>query len=283
LQQSRPRKRKRFSAKGRSCQFQASADVRAGADEGAILKAAAQICRNRDNHDAAFVIDKITSKTIQPEKVKQLRRSISGKDVPVTKISPEEELSQVFDNGTTKRAYLNNRKKYNRHGVKISPSWHALKKSKLKCRPPGAQFSAKVAQTPLQSILDHTVDRIFEDENNKAKLKIITDEQDDDELVILDMYCKIGMDGSAGYGITKPKPKASGDSTQVVVNEKVDDNRLFVTLMVPIQIRVHEEHVNANPEVIYHNLLCNSAITCRPVRLAHEKETAGNIFIYKLL
>jgi hypothetical protein len=88
-------------------------------------------------------------------------------------------------------------------------------------------------------------------------------------VIILYFYYKFGSDGSTGYRQTKQNP--SGDATVVI-----DDNRLFVTTMVPIQIRVHDESDdNDNPEIIYHNLLCNSPQTCRPCRLCYEKETAG--------
>jgi hypothetical protein len=90
-----------------------------------------------------------------------------------------------------------------------------------------------------------------------------------DELIHLVLYYKFGMDGSACYGQTKQNP--SGDSTQVI-----DDNRLFVTTMVPIQIRVDDESGD-HPEIIYHNLLCNSPQTCRPCRLCYERETAGKL------
>jgi hypothetical protein len=92
-------------------------------------------------------------------------------------------------------------------------------------------------------------------------------------VIILYFYYKFGSDGSTGYRQTKQNP--SGDATVVI-----DDNRLFVTTMVPIQIRVHDESDdNDNPEIIYHNLLCNSPQTCRPCRLCYERETAGKTIL----
>jgi hypothetical protein len=103
----------------------------------------------------------------------------------------------------------------------------------------------------------------------KILINLISNHLGENDVIILYFYYKFGSDGSTGYRQTKQNP--SGDSTVVI-----DDNRLFVTTMVPIQIRVHDESDdNDNPEIIYHNLLCNSPQTCRPCRLCYERETAG--------
>lgn len=168
------RKRKRFSRKGRSCQFEDAANVRAGAEGGAILLAARQVLTSKGQHDEAFVIDNVASKTIDPEKVKEIRKSLSGKKIKKQKMSALEALSHVFDNGMTKKTYLSHRLKSKKWGDDIWPSWGALQKEKLNCRPTGAQFSQFEAMTPLQSILDHTTDRIFENPQMIAKVQRVT-------------------------------------------------------------------------------------------------------------
>ena len=88
------------------------------------------------------------------------------------------------------------RKTWEKRPFKGTPSWNVICKEKKKChvsRPvPPTATSVKVS---IQSLVNHTVDRILLDEGIKEHVKILKEKHGN---VKLQLIYKIGLDGSKG-------------------------------------------------------------------------------------
>lgn len=78
--------------------------------------------------------------------------------------TPEESLAFLLNNSLTKYVYTNMRLKAKRSGANIWSSYNKVREVKLQCRSLKEEifFSEKKAEVSLQSLLNHTVNRIVQ-------------------------------------------------------------------------------------------------------------------------
>ena len=141
---------------------------------------------------------------------------------------------------------------------RILPPYFHLEAEKMKCRPPGIEANPHDVKVPLQSLLDHTVQRTLEDQDIQDQLDRLTELNDGDPLY-LEMIFKYGYDGTSGL----IKFKQCTDTT-------VDPGKLFASNLVILQLVTF---VNGRIYILYDNGLCNSSVAVRAIRHLYVKET----------
>lgn len=137
-------------------------------------------------------------------------------------------------------------------GHDIFPAYNHILAAKKKCYPEGVKVSEAGAEVPLQSLLDHTSNRIVKTLEDEDRLKIGNRE--------LLLHCKWGFDGASGQSTYMQK--FSHDFQQV------SDSNLFMTSIVPLKITLAEDEnfsVWINPRL-------SSTSYCRALRFQVAKE-----------
>lgn len=110
--------------------------------------------------------------------------------------------------------------------------YYKVQEAKLACYPVGAEVSERKAHVPLQSLLQHTFDRIAQ-LNDELFKPYTQDKREDMELkVFYEGFW--GFDGSTGQLLYK----------QVFSDEEVDESSLFATTFIPLKIFVKSKNDN---------------------------------------
>lgn len=162
----------------------------------------------------------------------------------------------------TKIDYMDMCELVNKHD-KILPPYSRVAKEKANCRPPKDQIfgSDHDVQVPLQEILNITVKRILQDDLVAARVRDLS-EKNGGELDLKFLY-KWGVDGSKGHPIWKQVCECCRDPGALLASHMVGLQMVAV--------------VNGKMEVIYDNVLCNSPLACRPLRLWWVNETNEHV------
>ena len=165
-------------------------------------------------------------------------------------------LAHVFDCCMSKIDYEKHCKLVNR-SKRILPPYFWLEAEKLKCRPPGVEANPHEVKVPLQSLLDHTVQRLLEFQDIQEQLDRLTAMNDGDP-PYLELIFKYGFDGT-----TVGKFKQLSD-------DLVDPGKLFASNLVILQLVTF---VKGRIFILYDNGLCNSSVSVRAIHHQYVKET----------
>lgn len=174
-------------------------------------------------------------------------------------VNVTEVLSVIIDTNLTKHQYLTIRDFINsKLSYNVLPSYKKVLSEKKKSYPDAESVtvSESQAEVELQSLLDHTASRILDLQTEV--LNVITDVN----ISNLVLIGKWGFDGSTGYS----------DYKQRVSNDSLQDNSLFVTSYVPLQL-VTKSSTPQDAKVIWKNPRPSSTRYCRPIRFNFKKET----------
>lgn len=112
----------------------------------------------------------------------------------------------------------------------------------------------------MQSLVDHTVHRIFEIETVKLM-------QIKENMNHFEMLYKWGCDGSSSQAQYKQNVHYSATPF-------ITDHDLFMFSLVPIQLRCLAQEKNI---VVWQNPRSSSMRFCRPIKYIYEKETVDSI------
>lgn len=137
---------------------------------------------------------------------------------------------------------------------KIFPSYHAVAEAKAESYPDGIKITDTSAEVPLQSLLEHTVQRLV------MGLSLTAAQVHSCQNRAPVLQCKWGFDGARGQTLYK-QSFAAGHSGEAC------EESLFSTTLVPLQLSLGDE-------VIWRNLKPSSTRLCRPIRIRYVKETA---------
>lgn len=177
-------------------------------------------------------------------------------------------LAMFMDVQLSKEKYLTLRE-YNSKmsGNQIYPPYDKILQVKKRCYPPNIDISQSGACVDLQSLLNHTSDRIFlsidEEFINKCNEADVT------------LYVKWGMDGCSGQQTIKQKfekdPAKKNNIANLLESEEsaISEESVFMVSLVPLLMK-------SNEEVFWENEKPGSVRFCRPVRFEFKKETAQN-------
>lgn len=128
------------------------------------------------------------------------------------------------------------------------PSYRKLLEEKKKCYPEDVEVTEKSASVKLQSLLDHTANRILESQSIDH-LQAYAEK----EMLLISKW---GMDGSSGHSQYK----------QNFTDNTATDSSLFSISMVPLVLSCNKEQVWENPTP-------SSTRYCRPIKFEYAKET----------
>lgn len=183
----------------------------------------------------------------------------SDSSLTYSKIDSNEVLSLIVEAKLTRHQYLLIKKFIdNKVSNKILPSYQSIVKSKTHCYPSDISVTEASAEVELQSLLDHTANRIFQSQKN------ILDRVPDQSLNKVCLIGKWGFDGSTGHSEYKQR---FYDST-------LEDSSLFVTSYVPLQLIMTTDN-DENSVVLWKNPRPSSTRYCRPIRIRYLKETTA--------
>ena len=122
-----------------------------------LLYAAKRRVRSEGRRDLSFVLKECTASPTRPSKVRRkLQRPAS---VP-RMFSPNEALSVFIDGRHTKRTWQFTRLSAKEQGADIYPTYNVIRATKCECYPTDVKIEPNRAEVPLQSLLNHTSQRI---------------------------------------------------------------------------------------------------------------------------
>lgn len=169
----------------------------------------------------------------------------------------EKVLSLVVEAKLTKHQYLLIKNFINSQiSFDILPSYNKILAAKKKCYPLEETITESSAEVELQSLLDHTTNRILESQKDVL--------ESTENLNNLTLIGKWGFDGSTGHSEYK---QTFADSSIL------DDSSLFVTSYVPLQLICNLESIEST-QIIWKNPRPCSTRYCRPIRFQFAKETS---------
>ncbi|GAB0091396.1 uncharacterized protein DMENIID0001_062370 [Sergentomyia squamirostris] len=140
------------------------------------------------------------------------------------------------------------------------PCYSVLQKAKVECFPENVIVSEREAEVKLQSLLDHTSQRLC------MELKeVIVEHCTEEEQANMELISKWGSDGTS----QEKYNQKFEDST-------IEDDKLYVTSLVPIRLNTNITNADGSviSKVIWSNPTPSSPRFCRPVKITYIKETA---------
>lgn len=221
-----------------------------------LLLAARKIAENEGKHELYSAL----SLAIDIEK-KASKQMISKKGRGPIPFSEDEAVCINIEQDLPKRVYQELRLSALTKRASIYPPYHKIKDAKDACYPEGIHVNQSMVEVPLQSLLNHTADRIL-----YIKRETIAALQPNDQSGRLKLILSVkwGSDGSSG----------SSEFRQRFITDSMresNDADLFCTSMVPLFLKLNEEIVWQNPTP-------PNVRFCRPISLQLGKETPEMAF-----
>lgn len=167
-------------------------------------------------------------------------------------INSTKALALMMDADLTKYQYETLKYGLQKEGYDILPPYSKVLEEKKKCYPDEIKVTEKDAHVSLQSLLDHTAQRLFK---SIPDLDIAFMPESS-----LTLTSKWGCDGSSGHSeYNQPLP------------EGVNDNSLLLVSMVPLIL------FSSSGEEYWRNKSPSSTRYCRPISFEFTKETKDKV------
>lgn len=212
--------------------------------------------RRSGSADAAAIVKEASESS--PTSAKKMR--LSSSSLCPTEMPAEVALSVMVETASTVSDYNKYRQISMQYNAPIFPSYKKLLQAKKKCYPEGITVSETCASVPLQSLLDHTVERIL-----TLQFEVIRNLRDE-TVENLVLYVKWGCDGSSGQSQYK----------QSFSDASVSDASMFLTTLAPLRL-VPSSDESANSVIIWKNARPSSPRYCRPMKVEFMIENAASI------
>ncbi|XP_025411419.1 uncharacterized protein LOC112684234 [Sipha flava] len=224
-----------------------------------LVYAAQLSLKETGNVDAAKLLKEATSTT--PTRALNIQRAYTAfQNVkPVQMYSEEDALALIIDAKLTKSQYTLIRLQAKQRNANIYPAYNKILEAKSQCYPKKDQvlITEISAEATLQSLLNHTVQRIFQSIENLSAYEF-----KNNTVVLLSKW---GLDGSSGLAQYKQKFNDV---------QSASDSNIFLTSFVPIQIIMYSgESKEVLKEFIWKNPRTSSTKYCRPIHIQFQKET----------
>ena len=124
------------------------------------------------------------------------------------------------------------------HNADIYPTLHKIVEENKECYTKGLDITETQALCPLQNMLDHTLNRIFQLPESQEHLQIVKSAKEDSTGTL---HCKIGFDGASSQSVYKQKYEET-ELTYAQFNEE----SLFQTAFVPLKLTLKDKTVWLN-------------------------------------
>lgn len=132
----------------------------------------------------------------------------------------------------------------------LYPPYYLIERYRKQCRPEGIKVSSSEASVPWKNLIQHTVSRIFE---AYPEIKELVKPQGHAAQIYFIFSC--GSDGTGCQSRYNQK-----------IDEVADDSHLYVTSMIPIQLKTDEN------TVLWTNEDANSSFSVRTQKIIFAKE-----------
>lgn len=213
---------------------------------------------------ASTILKEVTSTSPQRAQKYQTAYKESQKK-SITEVSADIALNLIISGNMSKSTYLMTRSVTNENcKTSVYPAYGKILAAKKRCYPPISEmtFTETVAKVSLQSLLDHTVSRLFE------SLREVFESLDELLTREITLFLKWGCDGTSGQ---EYKQKFEDDSSS--------DAHVFFTSIVPL--RLYAQKDDNEIVIIWNNMKPSSPRFCRPLKVAFLKETVQSTLIEK--
>ena len=150
-----------------------------------------------------------------------------------------------------------------RHNARYLVPYKEIQKTKKECYPSNVIVEPGLVQVPIWSILQHQLPRIIEAEDIMDWiLRIYNEEPDDTDF---QFHYKYGAD-------------ACTSNSQYQTQDRVDQNAIFTSYMVPLFIKAVSKSDPNKYTILYAERMCVSETRVIPLRMCMEKETKRNSY-----
>ena len=218
------------------------------------LAFAAQMGYRKQNElNASKVIKSVYE---EPSKAKDYSSALLAQDNSYSKLSPDQAVSLLIEGKFTRFQYALLKKQAEDCNCFMYPSYDKVLQAKKNCYPENISVSEGIAEVPLQSLLNHTGQRLIHLQRDVLKSLISTNLVYKKDVLNLLLELKLGFDGSSGQSEYKQRFQ------DVTLSD-------FFTSTVPIKLSLCE-----NPNVvIWKNSRPSSTRFCRPIKVQFARET----------
>jgi len=172
---------------------------------------------------------------------------------PCISYSVEEALALIEDVKLSKYQYKIIRQQAKERNADIYPDYNKVLEAKKECYPSQILTSEVEARINLQSLIDHTVLRLFKDPN-----LCFSDIDNSEKICNLDFIIKYGCDGASGQ--RRYNQKFPGINST--------DETVFTVSMVPLSLKEHSKST-----IVWNNPHPASPKRCIPIFFIFAKET----------
>lgn len=221
-----------------------------------LIFAAEQGLRKHGKRIAADVVHLAGSSS--QKSLKKMKEAPTTSSI-ITPYTPEEALALIIDSDLTKYDYINIQTGAKARNANIYPSYPVISETKKKCYPENISVTEKVAEIPLQDLLDHTVRRLFE-----VQLEVL-EQHLPAEIDTINVIYKWGIDGSGGHSIYKQNFSD---------HSLYGDSNIVLCTLVPLEMSTGEKD---NRKIYWKNLSTSSLKYCRPLCFKLAKETPHTV------
>jgi len=160
-------------------------------------------------------------------------------------------LAMMMDAELSRHQYESIKESLQREGYNIFPPYSKILDEKKKCYPDEMQFTESTASVGLQSLLNHTTNRLFESFTD-ADVEGMTDSH-------YTLTSKWGCDGSSGHSEYNQSLQSG-----------VSDKSLLLASIVPLSLRSTDREY-------WRNKTPSSTRLCRPISFEFTKETKEKV------
>lgn len=175
---------------------------------------------------------------------------VQGNFNEIVKYTPEEALALTIDLKLSKFQYELLHSQAKQRQADIYPPYKHVFEVKKNCYPSDVTITEMGAQIGLQSLLNHTVERIMK----QPDINLMKDLVNDEDLVAT---YKWGFDGASGQSLYKQVFQTD--------NENSSDESIMMVSLIPLQ-------VESSSKVLWKNPHPSSTRLCRPIMFEFTKE-----------
>lgn len=165
------------------------------------------------------------------------------------KLTNEQALSLMMEAQLSRRQYNIVRN----YAKDVFPSYKNVCTAKKLCLPDGIRTTEVESEVPLQSLLDHTANRLM-----LMQKEVVTNTS---RIQNISLISKWGFDGSSSHT----------QYMQKFASETSDDKYIFLSSLVPLRLIAENEY--SETIVLWQNPRPSSPRFCRPIKLQYEKES----------
>ncbi|EAT45104.1 AAEL003578-PA [Aedes aegypti] len=173
--------------------------------------------------------------------------------------SAEDALGFICRNNFTRAQYQDIRVTTMKAGSNLYPSYNKIVTAKEKTYPNDISIKPSCAEVPLQSLVDHTIQRLVEFLN----MNILPEDS-------IRVIFKWGCDGSSNHSRYKQQFFDEDSDGEII---EYNDSHIFAISLVPVRV-VRRQSGDGSDQIIWNNELPSSVSLCRPLKLIFSKENA---------